>query len=83
MTPIQQSTKLRLYLAACVAWLGCAAWLVGCVVVAAPARVGAGAVLSLVLLGIVIGLIKHDMELDAIRARARPSVDPSEDLFSK
>lgn len=82
MTTLPPSVKQRIYLIACVCWIGCAGWLVGCVASAAPARVGCAAVLSLILLAIAIASIRHDMEMDALRARARPAVDPSEDLFA-
>jgi hypothetical protein len=59
------------------------AWLVGCVVVAAPLRVGFGAGLSVVLLGVAVGFIKHDMELDLVRRQnvARPVDLPDADVW--
>lgn len=83
MTTIPPGAKLRVYIVACTAWVCAAVWLVGCVAAAAPMRVGCAAVLAVVLLGIAVGFIKHDLEMDLLRARSGPSVDPSEDLFSK
>jgi hypothetical protein len=69
MTTLPPSVKLRVYIGACGAWIAAGVWLVGCFVVAAPVRVGVGAALSVVLLGIAVGFVKHDLEMDAIRSR--------------
>jgi len=83
MTPLPSAIKVRIFLGACAAWLAAGAWLVGCVVAEAPLRMTVGAVLAVLLLGVAVGFVKHDMEMDLLRSRARPTVDPSEDLFSK
>ncbi len=77
MTTLPPATKLRVYLITCSAWVGCAVWLVGCVAAAAPMRVGCAAALAVVLLGVAVGFVKHDMELDLIRARSGPSDGPA------
>lgn len=70
MTTLPPSVKLRVFIAACIGWLCAGAWLVGCVALDAPLRMGASAALAVALLGIAVWFIKHDMELDLLRARA-------------
>lgn len=74
MATLSPAIKLRVYLAACTAWLCAGTWLVACVAMAAPLRVGFAAALSVVLLGVAVGFIKHDMELDLIRTQAQRPV---------
>lgn len=70
MTHLPPPVKLRIFLVACSAWVLAAAWLVGCVAMAAPLRMGASAALAVLLIGVAVWFVKHDMEMDAIRARA-------------
>lgn len=66
MTHLPPSVKLKVFIAACVAWVGAGAWLVGCVALDAPLRLGCSAGLALVVLSCAVAFVKHDMELDAL-----------------
>lgn len=80
MTMLPSVVKLRAFLIACVAWLLAGAWLVGCVLAEAPLRYGVAAAASLVLCSVAVWFVKHELEMDAIRARAsRPGGEASMD----
>lgn len=79
MTMLPPPVKLRIFLVACSAWVLAAAWLVGCVAMAAPLRMGASAALAVLLIGVAVWFVKHDMEMDAIRGRGRPGGEAAMD----
>lgn len=82
MTTLPPAVKLRVFIAACIGWLGAGAWLVGCVALDAPLRMGASAALAVALLGIAVWFIKHDMELDLIRRQAPRATElPDTDVW--
>lgn len=83
MTTLPPPIKLRIFLVACSAWVAAGAWLVGCMLAEAPLRYGVAAAATLVLLSVAVWFVKHEIEMDVLRARAQAPVDPSEDLFSK
>lgn len=74
MTVLTPGAKLCAYLLACAGWLCSGAWLVGCVALDAPMRMGCSAALAVVLLGVAVVFIKHDMEMDLLRARGGRSL---------
>ena len=83
MATLPPATKLRVYLLACAAWVAACAWLVGCVAFAAPLRMGASAALAVALLAWAVWFIRHDMELDLLRARADVPVHAPDDDWEK
>lgn len=70
MTHLPPSVKLKVFIAACVAWVCAGAWLVGCVALDAPLRMGASAGLALAVLSCAVAFVRHDMEMDLVRGRA-------------
>lgn len=69
MTHLPPSVKLKVFIAACIGWVGAGVWLVGCVALAAPLRMGVSAGLALAVLSCAVAFVRHDMEMDVLAVR--------------
>lgn len=71
MTHLPPSVKLKVFIAACVAWVCAGAWLIGCVALDAPLRLGCSAGLALAVLSCAVAFVRHELEMDVVRGRAQ------------
>lgn len=71
MTHLPPSVKLKVFIAACVAWVCAGAWLVGCVALDAPLRLGCSAGLALAVLSCAVAFVKRDIDEERARIPAQ------------